>query len=89
MAVCSQPGQARIVDVPPYIPTPPVPDVVVGTVTNPNSVGAVVTWSPVAGATSYKVYVNGSVVWTGTSTTAQITLVPGQSYQIALAVCVG
>lgn len=91
MAGCSQPGPAATVNVPPYVPPPPpapgAPRVSVPTPTNPNSVTATVSWDPVQGATSYRVYVNGQQVWSGSTTSCQINLVPGQTYQIAVAAC--
>jgi hypothetical protein len=88
---CSQPGPARTVTVPSYqppAPNPPgMPDVQVPTPTNPSSVTATVSWNPVSGATYYVVFVNGQQVWQGSSTTCQVNLVPGQTYQIAVAAC--
>jgi len=85
---CSQPGPARSVTVPAFVPQPPgQPTVNVQTPTNPNSVTATVSWNSVPGATSYKVYVNGQEVWSGSSTSCQINLVPGNTYQIAVAAC--
>ncbi len=91
MAGCSNPGPAATVTVPQYVPPTPnppgAPSVNVPTPTNPSSVTATVSWGAVSGATSYKLYVNGSVVWTGSVTSVQVQLTPGQTYQIAVAAC--
>lgn len=74
---------------PPGAPPPPGPPMVQVTATGPNTAEATVSWSPVSGATYYKVYVDGTEVLSNVQgTTARLTnLVPGRTYQIAVAAC--
>jgi len=73
----------------PGAPNPPGQPTVEVTVTGPNTAEAVVSWNPVPGATYYKVYRDGQEVLSNVrGTTATLTgLVPGQTYQIAIAAC--
>ncbi len=91
MAGCSSPSPAATVTVPAYQAAPPsapgAPTVKVPTPTNASSVIATISWNAVSGATSYKVYVNGQQIWQGSSTSCQVSLVPGKTYQIAVAAC--
>lgn len=68
---------------------PGQPTVVSTEVTGPYTASVTVSWSRVEGASYYKVYVNGNEVLSNVNTTtATITgLIPGQSYQIAVAAC--
>lgn len=71
--------------------SPSQPPIVHVNVIDQNTAEASVTWSPVPNATYYKVFVDGQVAAgadnvTGTSVTLR-NLVPGQTYQIAVAAC--
>jgi len=74
---------------PPGPPNPPGQPTVQVTVTGPNTVEAVVSWGAVSGAAYYKVYVDGNVAADNVrGTSVKLTnLVPGQTYQIAVAAC--
>lgn len=73
---------------PPGAPNPPGMPTVNVNVIDQNRAEADVSWSPVSGATYYKVLVNGQEVTTVQGTSTKLTnLVPGQTYQIAVAAC--
>ncbi len=74
---------------PPGAPSSPGQPQVSVNVTGQSTAEADVSWSPVSGASYYKVFVNGQEVISSVSgTTARITgLVPGNSYQVSVAAC--
>jgi len=91
MAGCSQPGPAVTVNIPlPPPPSPPGAPTVEYQVISAATANVTVKWSPVPGATYYKVFVNGSLatqVEGNTNTSVILQLQPGQTYQIAVAAC--
>lgn len=85
---CSQPGPAATVNIPLPAPNPPgQPTVGTPQVVSSTTAYVPVSWSPVSGATYYKVYVNGQEVAQTQSTSITLTLTPGATYQIAIAAC--
>jgi len=88
---CSQPGPAVSVNVPQYVapapPTPGQPTVTNINVVDQNTAYVSLTWSPVSGATYYKVLVNGYERATASTNSATLTLTPGATYQVQIVAC--
>jgi len=87
MPGCSQPGPAVTINIPVPAPNPPGTPTVNYQVIDVNTAKVTVSWNSVAGATYYKVFVNGQEVTQVQGTSVTINLKPGQTYQIAVAAC--
>jgi hypothetical protein len=93
MAGCSQPGPAATVTVPQYQPpipnAPGAPTVTNINVTGPNAASATVSWNTVAGATYYKIFINGKYIGQVSKPPALVDLgaYVGQTIQVSVAAC--
>jgi hypothetical protein len=93
VAGCSNPGPAATVTVPQYqkpVPNAPgAPTVTNINVTGPSAATAKVSWNTVAGATYYKIFVNGQYLTQANAPPVTVNLgaYVGQTIQVSVAAC--